>query len=77
MAFNAMNNHRRFAGMSMLPPLLTTDVQVVDLDPSETPYVAPTSTARDGTPARRPGDLDPVAKSDDEPLFSTDPLRGS
>jgi hypothetical protein len=47
----------------------------VDLTPSETPSIVPQETARDGSPALRPGDAAPSG-ADEEPIFSTDPLAG-
>lgn len=49
-------------------------VPVVDLGPSEPPSTVSPNTARDGSPARRPGDVDPAPTDDGAPLFSTDPL---
>ena len=58
----------------LLPP---NDLEPdVDVSPTQTPSVLPGQTARDGSPARRPGDPDPAPAEDGAPLFSTDPLAG-
>ena len=53
-----------------------TNVPVVNLDPDQTPTSTLPDTARDGSPALRPGDADSMPATDGEPIFSTDPLAG-
>jgi len=61
--------------MSVFPSLPTGGIPVIDIEPNEPAPIVPGDTAIDGSPASRPGDPSPPPASDDEPLFSTDPLR--
>lgn len=60
--------------MSIFPDLPQVGVPDITVEGGTYAPVLPAETAVDGSPASRPGDPAPPP-ADDEPLFSTDPLR--
>lgn len=61
--------------MPVIPTLPSATVNDINVEPDIMPNVLPPERAMDGFAAERPGDPAPAPAADNEPIFSTDPLK--